>query len=172
MIQKILLTVFIIFIGWVSGFCYYLYLINSYKINSNATDAIIVTANGDYKVEAGIALLKAGYAPILFISSVENSEQLQNLLKEHNVMEQQVIIATNNADYTKKIKDFILISDLNSVRLVEYNYNMPFIINKLNSEMSFSSRNVYIIPHPVTPKQDYKILLKSYNNYVISLFRS
>ncbi|MGX6960955.1 MAG: YdcF family protein [Rickettsia endosymbiont of Pentastiridius leporinus] len=139
MIRKILLTVFIILAGWASGFCYYLYLINSYKLNSNTTDAIIVTANGDYKVEAGISLLKAAYAPILFISNVENSGQIQNLLKERNVMEQQVIIASNNSDYIKEIKDFILIGDLNAVRLVEYNYNMPLVMNKIASAVSSQS---------------------------------
>ncbi|AEK75318.1 hypothetical protein RHHCN13_06860 [Rickettsia conorii subsp. heilongjiangensis] len=169
MIRKFLLTIFAL---WVGGFCYYLYLINSYKLNSNTTNAIIVFAGGGHKIETGIAWLKAGYAPILFITGIESTEQLKNLLKERNVIEQQVIFAPNKImseeDNIKKAVDFIVTYNLTSIILVEHNYNMPFMLNKLEKAIS-SYNNIYIVPSPVFSKQKYDVLLKSYHRYLMSI---
>ncbi|MFV9890886.1 MAG: YdcF family protein [Rickettsia conorii subsp. raoultii] len=170
MIRKFLLTIFAL---WVGGFGYYLYLINSYKLNSNTTNAIIVFAGGGHKIETGIAaLLKVGYAPILFITGIESTEQLKNLLKERNVIEQQVILAPNKImseeDNIKKAVDFIVTYNLTSIILVEHNYNMPFMLNKLEKAIS-SSNNIYIVPYPVFSKQKYDVLLKSYHHYLMSI---
>lgn len=173
MIRKFLLTILTIFAIWLSGLFYYLYLINSYELNKNTTNAIIVFAGGGHKIETGIALLKAGYAPILFITGIETSEQLKNLLKEYNILEQQVILAPNQImseeEYVKKAAEFILRHNLTSVRLVTYNYDMPSIINKLTTAVSYSNNNVYIIPYPIVSKQNYKGLFKRYNSYLLSL---
>jgi len=172
MIRKILLTILTIFAIWVSGFAYYLYTINFYKLNNYTTNAIIVFAGGGHKIETGIALLKAGYAPILFITGIETSDQIKNLLKEYNVLEQQVILAPNEVmseeDYIKKASDFILKHNITSVRLVTYNYEMPFIINKLAAAISYSN-NINIIPNPVSSNNNYITLLKNYNYYLLSL---
>ena len=169
MIRKFLLTIFAL---WVGGFGYYLYLINSYKLNSNTTNAIIVFAGGGHKIETGIALLKAGYAPILFITGIESTEQLKNLLNERNVIEQQVILAPNKImseeDNIKKAVDFIVTYNLTSIILVEHNYNMPFMLNKLEKAIP-SSNNIYIVPYPVFSKQKYDVLLKSYHHYLMSI---
>ncbi|XVN41116.1 MAG: YdcF family protein [Rickettsia endosymbiont of Argas persicus] len=172
MMKKIFLTIFIIFAIWLSGFIYYLYLINSYKPSSNSANAIVVFAGGGHKIETGIALLKAGYAPILFITGIETSEQLKNLLKENNILEQQVIIAPNQImseeDYIKKVTDFILKYNLTSVLVVAYNYDMPSIVNNITKNVSYSN-NLYIVPYPVPVKQNYKMLIKHYNKYLLSL---
>lgn len=172
MIRKFLLTILAIFALWVGGLGYYLYLINSYKLNSNTTNAIIVFAGGGHKIETGIALLKAGYAPILFITGIESTEQLKNLLKERNVIEQQVILAPNKImseeDNIKKAVDFIVTYNLTSIILVEHNYNMPFMLNKLEKAIP-SSNNIYIAPYPVFSKQKYDVLLKSYHRYLMSI---
>ncbi|AFC75502.1 hypothetical protein RPATATE_0138 [Rickettsia parkeri str. Tate's Hell] len=169
MIRKFLLTIFAL---WVGGFGYYLYLINSYKLNSNTTNAIIVFAGGGHKIETGIAWLKAGYAPILFITGIESTEQLKILLKERNVIEQQVIFAPNKImseeDNIKKVVDFIVTYNLTSIILVEHNYNMPFMLNKLEKAIP-SSNNIYIVPYPVFSKQKYDVLLKSYYRYLMSI---
>ncbi|ACR47925.1 hypothetical protein RPR_07675 [Rickettsia peacockii str. Rustic] len=169
MIRKFLLTIFAL---WVGGFGYYLYLINSYKLNSNTTNAIIVFAGGGHKIETGIAWLKAGYAPILFITGIESTEQLKILLKERNVIEQQVIFAPNKIiseeDNIKKVVDFIVTYNLTSIILVEHNYNMPFMLNKLEKAIP-SSNNIYIVPYPVFSKQKYDVLLKSYHHYLMSI---
>ncbi|MFA1689037.1 YdcF family protein [Candidatus Rickettsia barbariae] len=168
MIRKFLLTIFAL---WVGGFGY-LYLINSYKLNSNTTNAIIVFAGGEHKIETGIAWLKAGYAPILFITGIESTEQLKILLKERNVIEQQVIFAPNKImseeDNIKKVVDFIVTYHLTSIILVEHNYNMPFMLNKLEKAIP-SSNNIYIVPYPVFSKQKYDVLLKSYHRYLMSI---
>ncbi len=173
MIRKIALTILTIFAIWASGFIYYIYLINSYKTSSNTANAIIVFAGGGHKIETGIALLKAGYAPILFITGIETADQLKNLLKENNVLEQQVILAPNQImsedNYIEKASDFILKYNLTSVRLVAYNYDMPSIVNNLSKATSYSNNNVYIVPYPVPSKQNYTILIKRYNNYLLSL---
>lgn len=174
MIRKIALTILTIIAIWASGFVYYLYLINSYKPSSNTANAIIVFAGGGHKIETGIALLKAGYAPILFITGIETSDQLKNLLKENNVLEQQVILAPNQImseeDYIKKASDFILKYNITSVRLVAYNYDIPSIVNNLTTAISSSNNNIYIAPYPVIAKQqNYMTLIKHYNNYLLSL---
>lgn len=173
MIRKILLTILIIFALWISGFVYYLYLINSYKPSSNTANAIVIFAGGGHKIETGIALLKAGYAPILFITGIETSEQLKNLLKENNVLEQQVILAPNQImseeNYIKKATEFILKYNFTSVLVVAYNYDMPSIINKLTTAISYSNNNVYIVPYPVVSKRNYTTLFERYNHYLLSL---
>ncbi|WP_347939169.1 YdcF family protein [Rickettsia oklahomensis] len=169
MIRNFLLTILVIFALWIGGFSYYIYLINSYKLNSNTTNAIIVFAGGVHKIETSISMLKAGYAPILFVIGIESAEQLKNLLKEHRVIEQQVILAPNSKeDNIKKAGDFILTYNLTSIILVEHNYNMPFILNKLEKAIP-SSNNVYIVPYPVFSKQKYDILFKSYHRYLMSI---
>jgi uncharacterized SAM-binding protein YcdF (DUF218 family) len=172
MIKKFLLTILAIFAFWIGSFGYYIYLINSYKLNSNTTSAIIVFAGGGHKIETGIALLKAGYAPILFITGIESAGQLKNLLKEHSVIEQQVVLAPNKIiseeDNVKKAVDFIVTYNLTSVILVEHNYNMPFVLNKLEKAIP-SSSNIYIVPYPVFSKQKYDVLFKSYHRYLMSI---
>ncbi|ADE30455.1 YdcF family protein [Rickettsia prowazekii] len=172
MIRKFLLIILAIFTLWVGGFGYYLYLINSYKLNSNTTNAIIVFADGGHKIETCMALLKAGYAPILFITGIESTERFKNLLMKHNVIEQQVILAPNKImseeDNIKEAINFIVTYNLTLITLVEHNYNIPFMLNKLQKAIP-SSNNVYIVPYPVFSKPKYDVLLKSYHRYLMSI---
>ncbi|MCC8369170.1 MAG: YdcF family protein [Rickettsia endosymbiont of Oxypoda opaca] len=172
--RKTALAILTICFLWVSGFAYYIYLINSYKTNNTITNAIIVFAGGGRRAETAIALLKAGYAPILFITGISSQDQLRNLLKEQEIRDEQVIYAPNNImseeDYAKKATDFIVANNLTSVRLVTSAYNMPVALRELTAAIP-QTRQVYVTPHPTAsiPGQ-YKILLKSYNQYLMSLF--
>ncbi|QWB87425.1 hypothetical protein JRD95_01500 [Rickettsia parkeri] len=94
------------------------------------------------------------------------------MLKERNVIEQQVIFAPNKImseeDNIKKVVDFIVTYNLTSIILVEHNYNIPFMLNKLEKAIP-SSNNIYIVPYPVFSKQKYDVLLKSYHRYLMSI---
>lgn len=170
--RKIILTILGIFSMWVLGFAWFIYSVNSYKLNNNITNAIIVFAGQGQRVETAIALLNAGYAPILFITGIESADQLKNLMKEQNVKEQQVIYAPNKfmteEDYSKKAADFIMSYNLTSVRLVTSNYNMPIALKELNNAIS-TTYNVNIIPNPVfVVSRQFKALFNSYNRYLLS----
>ncbi|MFY9589373.1 YdcF family protein [Rickettsia endosymbiont of Halotydeus destructor] len=176
MMRNMLLAILTIFVMWVGGFAYYFYTINSYKTNNTITNGIAVFAGGGRRIETAIALLKAGYAPILFITGITSQDQLRNLLKENEVREEQVIYAPNNImseeDYAKKTTDFIVANNLTSLRLVTSAYNMPIALKELTKAMPLN-RQVYVIPHSVGSTSisgQYKILFKSYNQYLMSIF--
>jgi uncharacterized SAM-binding protein YcdF (DUF218 family) len=173
--RNVVIIILTIFALWGGGFAYYLYTINSYEPSNNTTSAIVVFVGGGRRVETAIALLKAGYAPILFITGVESTNQLQNLLKEQNVREQQVIYAHNKTmteeDYAKKTADFVLTHNITSIRLVTSNYNMPVALKKINEALP-SAQHTYVIPHPVfsAGSKQYSLLFRSYNDYLMRFF--
>src|SRR5689334_2090449 len=109
--RKIILSTSVIFLLWCVGFGYYINYTKSYRIDNNTiTDAIVVFAGGRQRLNTGISLLKAGYAPILFISGVESQTQLKNFLEENNIKLDQVIYgpnATKTKDDIKEIAEFV-----------------------------------------------------------------
>jgi uncharacterized SAM-binding protein YcdF (DUF218 family) len=172
--RHIIIIFAIILLSWSAGFAYYLYLINSYKIDtSTTTEVIVVFTGGRQRIETGISLLKAGYSPLLFVVGIDSPNQLKNLLVEYKVKQTQVIYGQTDMvqkDNAKEVADFITANNISSIRLVTSSYDMPIAIEELTKRVSATS-NLHIVPHPVISQQnEYKLLLAAYNNYLKILF--
>ncbi|XVN42635.1 MAG: YdcF family protein [Candidatus Rickettsia vulgarisii] len=167
--KNIILSIFIIFLLWVVGFAYYIYTVESYKINNSTTTDAIVSLDGRQRIETGISLLKAGYAPILFIAGIESKNQLKNLLSEYNVKTSQVIYANSSyagKDDIQEVVEFIINNNIRSIRLVNSSYDMPVAINNITK----TTHNIIIVPHPILIEHNkYKILFNEYNKYLKTL---
>jgi uncharacterized SAM-binding protein YcdF (DUF218 family) len=169
--RRIILAIIIIFLSWGSGFAYYLYLFQSYPINtSTITNAIVTLGTNTRKIEYGIALVKAGYAPVLFVTGVDPKTSLKNIiLSKREVIPSQVIYGINNRVYysdTEELADFIMTHNIQSIRLVTDDYEMPSAIKEL-TQLIPSTYSLNIVPHPIVSKDiQYKILFKSYNLYL------
>ncbi len=171
MIRKIILSIAAILLLWFGCFFYYLYYTRSYQIDKSAvTDAIIVFTGGANRIDTGIGLLKAGYAPLLFISGIGSPTQLKNFLTEHGVKQEQVIYGLTARD-TKgnalEIAEFINKSHISSIRLVTSSYHMPRALTETQRLLA-TAYPVVIIPHPVFSEYyNYKLCFKEYNKYLI-----
>lgn len=168
--KRFLLSISIMFLLWGTGFAYYIYTVDSYKINNSTITDAIITLNGRQRIEIGISLLKANYAPILFIAGIESKDQLKNFLSEYNVKTSQVIYADNSylgKDNIQEITNFIINNDIRSIRLVNSSYDIPGVINNITKIVP----NISIVPHPIIIEHNkYKILFHEYNKYLKTSF--
>lgn len=165
----ILLPVLILFLLWLSGFFYFVYSARSYAIDTRTTtDAIVVLTGGNQRINTGVNLLKAGFAPILFISGVESPNQLRNFLVEKKVNLDQVLYGLNAAttqDNAKEVADFISAHSIDSIRLVTSYYHMPRALVAIQKVVPAST---IIIPHVVVSDiVNYVILFKEYHKYMV-----
>lgn len=168
--RRIILAIIIIFLSWGGGFAYYLYLFQSYPVNtSTITNAIVTLGRDTRKIEYGIALVKAGYAPVLFIAGVDPQTSLKNILSKREVIPSQVIYGVRNRMYysdAEELADFIMTHNIQSIRLVTDDYEMPSAIEEL-TQLIPSTYSLNIVPHSIISKDiQYKILFKSYNLYL------
>ena len=170
MIRSTMLSIATILLLWSGGYLYYIQYTKSYLIDkSTITNAIVVLTGGRQRINTGIALLKAGYAPILYISGVESKNQLKNFLSENHIQQDQVMYG--NAATTEgnaiEIADFISNHGISSIRLVTSSYHMPRALLEVQRFIPMNSR-VNIVPHPVFSEyQNYSVLFKEYNKYLI-----
>ena len=174
--RVIILSIIALLLPWSGGFAYYIYWVESYKMNtSTITDSVVVFDTAPQKVEYGTALLKAGYAPILFLPSANSTITLDNIISQYKVIPGQVIYGINNRTYnneTEEISDFIITNRIKSIRLVTNDYAMPRVIEAL-TKLIPSSYNFQIVPHVIKSKDmQYKMLFKSYNTYLSSMLLS
>jgi uncharacterized SAM-binding protein YcdF (DUF218 family) len=168
--RRLTLISFFVFCVWFSGFIYYIYYSESYRIDTvTTTDAIVVFTGGKQRINTGIKLLKAGYAPILFISGVASPKQLQNFLVESGVNVSQVIYgleANTTKDNVLEIVEFISKNNIRSIRLVTSSYHM---LRALEETLRLIPSSVIIIPHPVfSETRKYAVLFKEYHKYIAS----
>lgn len=175
--RYVILFISLSFLTWCVGGFYYIYQTESYEItNRSQTDAIVVYTGGNQRINTGINLLKAGYAPIIFISGVSSPAQLKNFLKEKGIDQDQVVYglsANTTRGNAAEIAEFISAHGLKSIRLVTSSYHMP---RALEETKKLVQHGTIIIPHPViSENRNYKVLFKEYNKYlliqILTLFR-
>lgn len=169
--KKTLILISVTILLWCGGAAYYLYYIESYQTNDRSqTDAIVLYTGGSQRINIGVNLLKARYAPLLFIAGVESPQQLKNFFSEHNVRQEQVIYATHNdikKDSAHEIVEFILMYNLVSIRLVAASYSMPRVLAEIRELLP---KNITIIPHPsFSNRRQYRLLFSEYNKFLISM---
>jgi uncharacterized SAM-binding protein YcdF (DUF218 family) len=168
--MKRFFTIITIFLtAWFIGFATYIYVSYSYKYNNFTSNVIVVFYGDRNRIETGISLIKANYAPLLFVAGVPSKDQLYNLLKEYQVPIDQVIYgldADNLTNNAIEAVNFILSRNITSIRLVTSEYDMILAMNELHSILP-ERYGVSIIPHSIVSK---KIpLLKFFKTYNIYL---
>jgi len=171
MIRSIALVILTTLLLWGGGYLYYIYYTKSYLIDkSTITNAIVVLTGGRQRINTGINLLKAGYAPILFISGVASPNQLRNFLSENHIKQDQVIYgldASTTKENAVEVSEFVSNHGLSSLRLVTSSYHMPRALLEIQKLIP-SNSGILVVPHPVFPEyENYPLLFKEYNKYLI-----
>jgi uncharacterized SAM-binding protein YcdF (DUF218 family) len=170
MIRPTILSIAAMLLLWCAGYLYYMHYTTLYLIDrSTVTNAIAVLTGGRQRISTGVGLLKAGYAPILFISGVESKNHLKNFLAESNIKQDQVIYgnASTTEENAKEIAEFISNHNISSIRLVTSSYHMPRALLEVKKFIPITSR-VAIVPHPVPSEyKNYLVLFKEYNKYLV-----
>ena len=167
--KKVILALSALLLLWIMGFVGFIFYTRSFIIiDRSVTDAIIVFTGGRQRIKTGVSLLKAGYAPILFISGVESPVELKNFLIENNVPIEQVIYGLNagtTKDNALEVNNFVNNYNITSIRLVTSSYHMP---RAYAETRRLISPTVTIIPHAFIPtKNNYLVLFKEYHKYLI-----
>lgn len=150
-----LLVVSLVISGlWIVGFFVFLGNIPTHIYDKNTpTDAIVVLTGDNARIETGLALLKQGLAPKLFISGVEEkfaSNTIARVRKKGFKMYSDVTLgyqADTTTENALETAEWITLEKLDSIRLVTSHYHM------VRSLLEFKRRlpKTRIIPHPITP---------------------
>ncbi|MBV8061424.1 MAG: YdcF family protein [Alphaproteobacteria bacterium] len=149
------------------------------------TDAVVVPTGGSERLQAGLAILKAGKARKLFISGVHAGvakDLLLNGLDVTKTIRDCCIILGHEAGSTQGNADetqaWMELEGFHSLRLVTANYHMPRSILLFRRAMP----DIVIIPHPVVPDKvmmhDWwqhagtaSLLVTEYNKYLWAVAR-
>jgi uncharacterized SAM-binding protein YcdF (DUF218 family) len=161
----------IILFIWLLGLIGFIIYVSSFNTNDRSlTDSIVVFTGGKDRIKTGANLLKAGYAPILFISGVSSPGSLQNIIAEYGINKDQVIYgleAANTKQNAIEIADFVVKYNIASTRLVTSAYHLP---RALIETKSLLPDNVVTVPHPVyNGRWNVFLLFKEYNKCLVLL---
>lgn len=120
----------------------------------NPTDAIVVLTGGSERIQAGLALLRAGKGQKLLISGVHPGVGLDRILAHAEVPESLracCVLLGHTADNTlgnaAEARAFMAAEGFRSLRLVTANYHMPRSLVLFRAAMPEAE----IVPYPVSP---------------------
>ncbi len=148
LIKSTALVIAIGFIIWACGFAWFASKASGWKPHdiNQATDAIIVLTGGEGRIKAGLNLLSAKRSSHLFITSVHNlldEQNVRNRWSGQSTLPDCCIVLDHTADstaqnalaarqwiseYNAKINtanDDVAANPINNIRLVTSNYHMP-----------------------------------------------
>lgn len=177
-----LLFLFSIF-TWLAGFIIFSASILSLKSELHKgykTDAIVVLTGGQGRIYEGLSLLEKGNAKMLFISGVDKSVKLKDLISKWNGDISKITCCTtlgyqakNTRDNAFETNQWMESNGFVTLRLVTSDYHIPRAHLEFNHKMPYSK----IINHPV--KTDHKnklnlmaLSLKEYNKTILTCLRN
>ncbi|MEO8559721.1 MAG: YdcF family protein [Rhodospirillales bacterium] len=149
------------------------------------TDAIVVLTGGSLRLGEGLALLRAGQAPRMFISGVPSTIDLTQLMQSvgDNAGNLSCCIelgheAEDTPGNAREIASWIKRENLHSIRLVTGAYHMPRSLLELRG----AAPGIVVVPHPVFPqnvRQDEwwrwpgtaDLLIGEYHKYILAWLR-
>ncbi len=152
-LRTLLAVVFLLVLVWVGGFAVFTALSLYERTDARqASDAIVVLTGGDTRIESGLQLLAAGYAPVLFISGVHPDVTVTDIKKMWKwqppvpacciELGQKAHSTIENAQETH---DWVKAKKIKSLRLVTSNYHM----NRALMEFRRAMPEIIIVPTPV-----------------------
>lgn len=184
--RRLFVTITMLIMLWGAGFAWFVTRIPT-ETSANAThaDAIIVLTGGGLRLERGVALLLAGYAPKLFVSGVQQGVDLPTLLHKQDVSKLSIAIPTDRIELgyyarstlqnAEEIKVWVTKHNAHVIRLVTASYHMPRSLYVLHQAIP----GLFIIPDPVFPAEfgehwwlstsSIRLVLSEYHKYVASV---
>lgn len=155
-----LLLVILAVAGWTVGFVEFVDALPRQPAASVAkTDAIVVLTGGSRRLDAGVALLASGAAPVLFVSGVDervDAASLRALLPEGSPGLSQDLAdcclvlgygASDTIGNARETEIWMKVGNRTSLLLVTSNYHMP----RAMLEFAHAMPGVRILPHAVIP---------------------
>jgi len=189
MIKKIISLFLVLFSLWGVGFLWFVTIIpTSLDKKNEKADAIVVLTGGALRLEHGFELLANKRAAKLFISGVEDSVKLNELLyaKEYRqftdkISAKDVILgykARSTRGNAEEIYEWVRKENIHKILLVTGNYHIPRSVKEIKN----TSTELEIISEPVFPtpfennnwfiSQDgIRLMLSEYNKYLLVSLR-
>ena len=171
---------------WAAGLAWFGFTMPEARTNARTkTDAVVVLTGGARRLPEGLRLLKAGLAPVLFISGVNRKVEKGALLRVAGGAPEALkpkIILGYRAEHTRgnayETALWARSRQLKTIRLVTANYHMRRSLLELRRALP-STR---IIAHPVSPKlvasgrwwrtlDGINIVATEFNKYVAAVIR-
>lgn len=140
---------------WAAGFVAFTISIYSIKpsINTQKTDAIVVLTGGNHRIKTGLDLWRAGMAPELFITGVNESVTRFDLLSEGQQQGDLPLCcltlgykARTTKGNARETKEWVKANDIHSIRLVTSTYHLDRAMLEFSDIIG---EKVEIIPHIV-----------------------
>lgn len=185
-VTQILVLVALLAIVWAIGLLIFVSAVPRQVADAERkTDAIVVLTGGSLRLGEGLALLRAGKAPRMFISGVANNVDLPQLMQSvgDNAGALSCCIALGHeAEDTpgnaREIATWVHREKLHSIRLVTAAYHMPRSLLELRSV----APDIEVVPNPVFPlsvrQQEWwrwpgtaDLLIGEYHKYVLAWIR-
>lgn len=171
---------------WLAGLAWFGFTMPEARTKADTkTDAIVVLTGGAGRLPEGVRLLKAGAAPVLFISGVNRKVEKGALLRvaggAPDALKPKIILGYR-AEHTRgnayETALWVRARQLKSLRLVTANYHMRRSLLELRRALP----GTRIIVHPVSPKlvasgrwwrslDGINIVATEFNKYVAAVIR-
>ncbi|MBN2675786.1 MAG: YdcF family protein [Alphaproteobacteria bacterium] len=167
--RKVFFLFFLIFLAYSVGFYFFWKKIQSYAIQNEKKDAVVVLTGDRGRIQEGLTLVKTKKAKILFISGIQTEKDAENLFKQSRQIAKDKIVlgrrafdTIGNAQETKQW----LARTPNVVQfyLVTSDYHLP------RSMVVFESllKGYEITPYPVKSEKSVLFLMKEYTKYILA----
>lgn len=169
------LTIASIVLIWCTGFFYFMYITSNISNDDrHATDAIVVFGGKKQNLYVGIQLLKAGYAPVIFITGDKPKEEYDNFLKNEHIAKEQFIFDEHlaNSQYNHALDTVLFLQkyQFQSLRVIVSAYQFPRAYKELKANIP---SNITLIIHPISQKiKNDVLLLQEYVKYTLFLIAS
>jgi len=175
----------IVIFFWFAGFLVFAYHINHYLLDAQTnTDAIIALTGGRNRIFEAIKLLNNKKADYLFISGVEKTSRLQDILNSNHITpitEKKIFLGTsaqNTVENAVESKNWINEHNIKSIRLVTSNYHLPRSITEFEKQ----NPGLKIVKHPVysekvkkkwwTSIRTFSLIFSEYNKFLFTWLRT
>lgn len=164
---------FYIFVAWALGFVlFFVRLPEPDRLGTLSAEAVVVLTGGPGRLEAGVALLKAGRSELMLVSGVHENVRPHELSlltgTEAALFECCITLdykATNTLGNAVETAKWVEARNIKSVFLVTADYHVQRSVVLFRKSLP----DVTIVPFPVKTRMPVFKLAKEYNKYLATL---
>ena len=134
------------------------------------TDAVVVLTGGAKRVDRGLAVLRQGWAPKLFVSGVDHEVKSGEFAAQFKVTPGQMACcvglgyrATDTASNAAEVADWLSHRDVHSIRLVTSDWHMRRAAMELHRVIP---PGIVIVQDAVPSKPTLKMLFTEYHKLI------
>ncbi len=174
-------TIGLMFLLWVYGFIIFTGLVSSMNEPKEIekTDAIIVLTGGTNRIDRALDLLSEGKTDHLFVSGVNKSVKLKELLSTYRKPLPDCCInlgyeADNTLGNAIETRKWVEANNIKTIRLITATYHMQRSLLEFHHALP----DIKIIPHPVIPgnfspdeEKFWKLCFLEYHKLLLSFVR-